>query len=494
MNKIRVTIIGSSIAGTAAALFLSRFGHDVTVLEREEPHYSSATELDWAAWSRAGVPHAVHSHTFLPKLVNMLNEHVPELLNTLLDKGCEQAKFQDYAKLKFGDFVAKPEDSSMTLLKCRRYIFENEARSLIAQSGVQVVHNANVLGLLCDKPGTVSGVKVRIGNDEKNIVSDLVIDASGRRSQCAKWLAEYGITSTAEIDESCGIFYTTHWFKLKDTPYDQNLIETYKKQITGCPYFESSFLGAAMVFADNGYFSITLTAQKDDLSLRKLTRLASWMEVVKHLPGFAPWVDERNVCPQGNLKSFGNMDNIYHPLIERGQPCLNGLVNIGDALCTLNPAAGRGSTIAWITAYEITKAVNEQNTIEAAIIEYYQRIAVELESTIQASVRKDRNNLSDAKDIREGNDPFDFTASGKNIDNGHYIGTVMDRGLSQVSETDIDLYRKLFQVWFLLEKPDVLVGADNFEKAKVGFDLWYETQGKHQVQQWKNIVSLLERH
>ncbi|CAH9066891.1 hypothetical protein PSECIP111951_03993 [Pseudoalteromonas holothuriae] len=494
MNNIRVTIIGSSIAGTAAALFFSRLGHDVTILEREEAHYSSATELDWAAWSRAGVPHAVHSHTFLPKLVNMLQEHAPEALNTLLNKGCEQAEFKDYAKLKFGDFLARPDDTKMTLLKCRRYIFENEARNLVVQSGVKVIHSANVLGIVCDQPGKVSGVKVRIGNDDTNINADLVVDASGRRSQCVKWLAEHGITSTTQIDESCGIFYTTQWFKLKDTPYDESLIETYKKQITGCSYYESSFLGAAMVFADNGYFSITLTAQKDDLSLRKLTRLASWMAVVKHLPGFAPWVDERNVIAQGNLKSFGNMDNIYHPLIDNNQPLLNGLVNIGDALCTLNPAAGRGCTIAWITAYEIAKAVSENSSITKAITEYYQRISVELESTIQASVRKDRNNISNSKDIRDGIDPFNFSGTGKIIDNGHYIGTVMDRGLSQASETDIDLYRKLFQVWFLLEKPDVLVGSENFEKAKAGYEIWYEEHGKHQIRQWKHIVALLDQH
>ncbi|HWT33735.1 MAG TPA: FAD-dependent oxidoreductase, partial [Microbacterium sp.] len=46
MRRLRILIVGAGIAGTAAASFLARRGHEVTVVERAGAARSSGSPVD----------------------------------------------------------------------------------------------------------------------------------------------------------------------------------------------------------------------------------------------------------------------------------------------------------------------------------------------------------------------------------------------------------------------------------------------------------------
>lgn len=498
MKTQNIAVIGGSIAGTAISYFLTKLGHRVTIYEREQVNIYDNVDDAWKNWSRKGAPHAIHSHILLPRLVSVLTKEAPELFEQLLRAGSHLAHFSDYARKRFSEYVPMPEDAEMTVLKCRRIVLENESRKLVISKGVIIADNSSVEGLITSRDNVddvtkIIGLIVSTDGIRKSVYADIVIDASGRRSQHKKWLSDVGVSLQSRMHESCGVYYTTQWFKLKDKPKDSGLIDVFQKQITGVPYYESSFLNAALVFADNGYYSITLTAQKDDVKLRKITKQAVWRKIVNNLPGFSAWIDVDNADPVTDIITFGNMNNTYVPFLDRTAPLVVGFINLGDSLCTLNPAAGRGCSVAWFSAHELARLITEENSLRDICVKYYEFFEKELMATITTSANKDRTDINHASVIRTGVNPYDYIYGKLDQKNEGYIAALMTFGLKQALANDINLYRKYMRVWFLLSGPEVLMEAEVIKQCKVGLDEYIANGGTLAASPgWEDIISLID--
>jgi len=79
-----VLVVGGGVSGLSTALKLSRQGHDVTVVERDDtPMPENADQAFF--WDRRGAPQVRHSHAFLARLVGLLRENEPDVLDMLVD-------------------------------------------------------------------------------------------------------------------------------------------------------------------------------------------------------------------------------------------------------------------------------------------------------------------------------------------------------------------------------------------------------------------------
>src|SRR5918998_270458 len=85
---MRFVVAGGGVAGLAAALAVTRAGHQAVVLERDlvhpggSPH--AAFDLD-----RRGIPHYFQPHAFLPRGRRLLADWAPDVLDSLLQAGAD---------------------------------------------------------------------------------------------------------------------------------------------------------------------------------------------------------------------------------------------------------------------------------------------------------------------------------------------------------------------------------------------------------------------
>ncbi len=83
-----------------------------------------------------------------------------------------------------------------------------------------------------------------------------------------------------------------------------------------------------------------------DRALADLRHADRFDAVAPLIPRFAPWVDSARFEPITGVMGGAGLTNTYQgQLDEQGRPVAAGVFFAGDAVCTTNPAAGRGISL-----------------------------------------------------------------------------------------------------------------------------------------------------
>lgn len=205
-----VLIVGAGICGLGTALLLARDGHDVTVLERDaEPIPDSAQEA-WDSWTRKGVTQFHQPHNFMPGMRRILEAELPDVQDALRRAGASRLDFIDPLPPFFADREPRPVDRDLWTYTARRpageWVLADAARK---ERHVNVRRGVAATGLLTGTAataGTPHVVGVRTASGEE-VRADVVIDAMGRRSRAAEWLAAIGAHPPYEEKADCGFTY-----------------------------------------------------------------------------------------------------------------------------------------------------------------------------------------------------------------------------------------------------------------------------------------------
>jgi 2-polyprenyl-6-methoxyphenol hydroxylase-like FAD-dependent oxidoreductase len=169
----------------------------VTIVERD--HLPETPEF------RRGAPQARHAHTLQQDGQEILEELFPGLTHELaaggaisLDPGTDLRIFTA------GAWHTPRRGNGLASLAFSRPLLEAVLRQRVAGlPGVEFLQGQEAVGLLVDESGErVTGVRLR-GRGESNadqteLAADLVVDASGRGSRAAGWLAGLGFTPPRE--------------------------------------------------------------------------------------------------------------------------------------------------------------------------------------------------------------------------------------------------------------------------------------------------------
>lgn len=374
----RVVVIGGSVAGLATGVGLADRGIAVTVLERDPAPTCDSGDQAFLEWRRPGVTQFRQSHGFSSRSRNLLLEHAPEVVESLLADGVEEMNF---FKMLAPPELWTEEDEAYGSLWVRRPGFELALRQHAA-GRVELRSEVSVAGLVIDdgSPPRVTGVRL---SDGSVLEADLVIDAGGRRSPVPEWLAAADIKPHLD-EQDCDIVYFTRY---------------YRRNPSGLPAISLIGAGAAITdrfgfntfVGDHDTYGVLMVCRPDDRPLLALREPAVFEAVGRETTALAPWIEPENGTPLHDPEMMtGNRNRRWRYLVD-DEPVVLGLIPVGDALCSTNPFYGWGASMALTYAFAVAGAIAENTgDLRDVFCAYESAIGQEADDVYRESSADDR--------------------------------------------------------------------------------------------------------
>lgn len=321
-------IVGASVAGLLAAKALSESYQRVTVLERDELADEPAP--------RRGVPQSRQLHVLLARGAQVLDQLFPGLTEELIAAGAVTSDPQVDTTYYIDGRPLASAPSGMTLLGVSRPLLEHAIqRRVSALSNVEVRH-ATTEGLLLDDGHTaVTGVLA----DNAPLTSDLVVDAAGRSSLTLRWLQEAGVPDTPSSRVDPHVVYVTRHYRWEPGQIDG------RNGLLCVPY-PGMPRGAAMMRVENDRLELVLfgvLGQNPGTTESDMLAFADSLVI----PDVAKLMREAEPLDEAVLMRYPSSVRRHAERVGRH---VDGLVAVGDALCSFNPSYGQGMSVAAMEA------------------------------------------------------------------------------------------------------------------------------------------------
>ena len=328
----RAVVIGGSIAGLITARVFSDYFDDVTILERDAVEDSPVLHRS--------VPQGHHLHAMLQGGQDVLEVLYPAFGEQLRGLGAHRVSMgrdivwylPDGKAYNATGSLRTPSDLGLSGHCASRALIEwLIRRRTLALPNVHWEREAMVRDLVY-RDGHVRGVR---GDDGRVFDAELTVDATGRTSRMPQWLAALGFPPPAETTIGLDTAYSTANFRVPEDFAGEPIIFV---------------TGPAPTFTRRGY---VITLENGTLLVSLIGRFGDYPPADQ--VGYVAFARElhsdvaRNII-EGAEQLTGISHHRFRESVQRHYERLpsfpEGLLVIGDALCTFNPIHAQGMSAA----------------------------------------------------------------------------------------------------------------------------------------------------
>jgi len=350
MRGKQAIVIGAGLAGLMGARVAADHYDRVTVLEKDD---LPGTE------PRKGVPQGNHIHVLWTAGSALLEQQFPGLFDALAADGGEG--FDNSADMRWfhGGVWKMREHVGLRIYSQSRPLLEHHVRRKLLQHANVAIERGRVTGIRSEG-GRIIGL---IGQDasgrETEMDADVVIDASGRASRMPAWLesAGYSKPDVQQLDVDLG--YSSRIYERRDGQ-DWKCMAVYARP-------PASRRSGVIFPIERNRWIVTLAGCFGDHPPREE---AGFLDFARSLD--RPDLHDAIAAarPVSDISSFRFKTESWRRY-DRLDDLPDGLVMIGDALCSFNPLYGQGVTVAALEAAALAACLQGNRSLR----DYYRETA-----------------------------------------------------------------------------------------------------------------------